>query len=290
MERPIRSALFVPAHREGWVEKALSAAPDALILDLEDSVPAAERSVARERVGAAIATAAAAGAAVLARPNAWATGEAEADLSACIREGLDGVVLPKVDSLDEVGRVAAVVTTLEQARGLPAGEIGLIVTFESAAGYLHAAELAAGPRVAGVFAVNAKGGDAQRDLGFRPTPGGLETLYYRSHAVLAARAARLRHVLVGPWQDIRNLEGLREAAGFNRSLGFTGEVLIHPGNVPVVNEVYAPTEEELEYHRGLVAAYEAAAEQGWGAVDYRGDHIDLAHYRTSLQLLAQAGR
>jgi citrate lyase subunit beta/citryl-CoA lyase len=165
-----------------------------------------------------------------------------------------------------------------------------VVTLESAAGYLHASELLRAPRVAGVFAVNGKGGDAQRDLGYRPTPSGLETLYYRSHAVLAARAAGLRRLLVGPWQDIRNLDGLREEARFNRSLGFTGEVLIHPAGVPVVNEAFGPNEQELEYHLGLVAAYEAAVARGEGAADYRGDHVDAAHYRLSLELVEQARR
>jgi citrate lyase subunit beta/citryl-CoA lyase len=286
VERPIRSALFVPAHREGWVEKALAAGPDAVIIDLEDSVPAAERGGARERVGTGIATAAAAGVTVTVRPNGWTSGEAEADLDACVVDGLEALLLPKVDGLEELQGFARTLEGLEQERGLPA--VALIVSLESALGYLHAAELARGPRVAGLFAVNAKGGDAQRDLGFRPSPGGLETLYYRSHAILAARAARLRHILVGPWQEIRDLEALREAAAFNRSLGFTGEAVIHPSNVAVVHEAYAPTGEELEYHRGLIAAYEAAVAQGLGSTDYRGDHIDIAHYRTARQLLEQA--
>jgi citrate lyase subunit beta/citryl-CoA lyase len=287
VERPIRSALFVPAHREGWVEKALASAPDALILDLEDSVPAAERPAARERVRAGIATAAAGGVTVTVRPNGWTSGEAAADLEACVVDGVDALLLPKVDAVEELEGFAGALDELEQARGLR--PVALIVSLESALGYLGAAELARGPRVAGLFAVNAKGGDAQRDLGFRPTPGGLETLYYRSHAILAARAARLRHILVGPWQEIRDLEGLGEAAAFNRSLGFTGEAVIHPSNVAIVHEAYAPTEDELEYHRGLIAAYEAAAAQGLGSADYRGDHIDIAHYRTSRQLLEQAG-
>jgi citrate lyase subunit beta/citryl-CoA lyase len=279
----IRSALFVPAHREGWVEKAVAAGPDAVILDLEDSVPEAEKDVARSRIEEAVA--------FLDSTPVTATVriDGHGDLDACVVQGVAALVLPKVDSADEVRAVDTAVDELESSRGLPRGGIGLVVTLETAAGYLAAAELARAPRVTGLLAATGKGGDVQRELGYRPTPEGLETLYVRSHAVLSARAARLPHVLTGPWQDFRDLDGLRKQAAFNRTLGFSGEVLIHPSNVEIVNEAYAPTAEEIDYHRGLIAAYEAAAAGGAGAVDYRGDHVDSAHYRTSREFLERAG-
>jgi citrate lyase subunit beta/citryl-CoA lyase len=286
----LRSALFVPAHRDGWVEKALEAGPDAVILDLEDAVPPEQRDAARARVRGAIELLAASGTLATVRPNGWESGEAQPDLEACVARGLGALVLPKVDSIDQIDRFGATLSALEQARGLPQGGIALIVTLESAAGYLDAAALARARRVTGLFAAVGKGGDVQRSLGYRPTPGGLETLYIRSQAVLAARGAGLSHVLVGPWQDFRNLEGLRADAAFNRDLGFTGEVLIHPAGVEIVNEAFSPSPEEVEYHAGLIAAYEAAAAAGAGAVDYRGDHVDAAHYRTSLAFVEGARR
>jgi citrate lyase subunit beta/citryl-CoA lyase len=267
----IRSALFVPAHRDGWVEKAVAAGPDAVILDLEDAVPAGEKERARSRVGGAIAALSAAGVVAMARP-----GE-PGDLDACVVDGLDALVLPKIGTVEDVQPYAI------------AG-VGLIVTLETAAGYLAAAELAQAPGVTGLFAATGKGADAQRELGYVPSPSGLETLYVRSHAVLAARAARLPHILSGPWQDLADLDGLRERSAFDRSLGFTGGVLIHPGGVSIVNEAYSPSGAELEYHRSLVEAYEDAERQGVGAIDFRGDHVDAAHYRTSLELLDAARR
>jgi citrate lyase subunit beta / citryl-CoA lyase len=281
----IRSALFVPAHREGWVEKAVAAGPDALILDLEDAVPDAEKDAARARIGEAVAFLRATPVAVTVRVNA----ETPADLDACVLEGVSALVVPKVGSVEQVKRLAVAVGEREAARSLPPRGIGLIVTLETAAGYLAAPELARAPRVIGVLAATGKGGDVQRELGYRPTPEELETLYVRSRAVLAARAARLPHVLTGPWQEFHDLEGLRRHAVFNRSLGFSGEAVIHPSNVEPVNEAYAPNAEELEYHRGLIAAYEAAAANAAGAVDYRGDHIDAAHYRTSREFVERAG-
>jgi citrate lyase subunit beta / citryl-CoA lyase len=279
----IRSALFVPAHREGWVEKAIAAGPDAVILDLEDSVPDAEKSSARGLVGDAVGLLAAGGVTATVRING------PEDLEACVVKGIAALVLPKVDDPEQVRAVDAKVSALEGSRNLSAGGIGLIVTLETAGGYLAAADLARAPRVVGLLAATGKGGDAQRELGYRPTEEGLETLYVRSHAILAARAARLPHVLTGPWQDFHDLNGLRRQAAFNRNLGFNGEALIHPSNVEIVNEAYAPTDEEIDYHRGLIAAYEAAEAGGAGAVDYRGDHVDAAHYRTSLEFVERAG-
>jgi len=267
----IRSALFVPAHREGWVEKALAAGPDAIILDLEDAVPATEKEAARSLVGDAVAAVAAAGTMPIVRP-----GEV-GDLESCVVDGLGALLLPKIE-------------TTEDVRQYGHADVELIVTLETALGYLSAAELARIPRVTGLFAATGKGGDVQRELGYRPRPDGLETLYLRSHAVLAGRAARIQHLLAGPWQELQDLEGLRRQATFDRDLGFTGAVLIHPGGVATVNKAYSPTREELEYHLGLVGAYEEAKRNGIGAVGYRGDHIDAAHYRTSLGFLADARR
>jgi citrate lyase subunit beta/citryl-CoA lyase len=271
----IRSALFVPAHREGWVAKALRAGPDAIILDLEDAVPAAEKTAARARVGTSVAEIAASGVAAWVRPGAVD------DVGACLVEGLAALVLPKIETVEQAAAFAA---------SLEGEPVGLLVTLETALGYLNAAELARVQGVVGLLATTGKGGDTQRELGYRPTPGGLETLYVRSRAVLAARAARLAHILAGPWQELGDLDGLRRQAESDRDLGFTGGVLIHPAGVSIVNEAYGPTPEEVEYHLGLVAAYEAAEDDGIGAIDYRGDHVDAAHYRTSLAFLDGARR
>jgi len=256
------------------VEKALRAGPDAIVLDLEDAVPDSEKDTARTLVGAGVATIAAAGVVPMVRPGGLH------DLEACVVEGLEALVLPKIDSIENVVLYAA---ALDRSTGI-------VVTLETALGYLNAAELARAPRVVGLFAATGKGGDVQRELGYRPTASGLETLFIRSQAVLAARAARLPHILTGPWQELEDLDGLRQQAAFDRDLGFTGEMLIHPAGVEIVNEIYSLSAVELEYHAGLVAAYEEAQREGIGAVIYRGAHIDAAHYRTSLAVVEDARR
>ena len=134
--------------------------------------------------------------------------------------------------------------------------------------------------------VTAKGADLERNLGFAWTPGGLETLYLRSRAVVAARAAGKPFIIGGMWQQVHDLDGLRKAAEFNRSLGYASEIVLHPSNVAVVNEVFAPGEAELARYRGMVEAFAAAEARGEGAILYDGEHIDIAHVETARSMLA----
>ncbi len=285
--RPLRSLLFVPGHKPSWVDKALAAGADALILDLEDAVPPAEKADARRTVRASLERARQRGeTALLVRPNAWETGMAGADLDAVVCAALDGLLLPKVYGPEDVLRFDTLLSYFEQREGIPAGRVELVLTLETAASYFRAYELArACPRVACLAVPPGKGADVQRELGYQWTEEGLETLYYRSHAVLAARAAGHASILGGLWQEVHDLDGLRREATRNRQLGYTGEVVIHPAHVPVVNEVYSPTAEELRYYRGLIEAYDAAERAGSGAVSYGGSHVDVAHVKTARQML-----
>ena len=113
-----------------------------------------------------------------------------------------------------------------------------------------------------LMAAAAKDADISREVGFRWTPAGLETLYFRSRVVLAARAAGLNHVVLGLWQSIKELDGLRAFAQSNRDVGYGGQVVIHPSHVSIVNDAYSPSENELERFASMVAAYEAGSSEG----------------------------
>jgi citrate lyase subunit beta/citryl-CoA lyase len=148
-------------------------------------------------------------------------------------------------------------------------------------------EIIGGPRVAGAMAAAARDGDLAREMGYEWSPAGLETLYFRSRTVLACRAAG-RHPVVGLWQELNDLDGLRAFADTNRALGFRGQVVIHPSHVPVVNEAYSPTPAQLDRYRAMIAAFEAAGRSGAGAVEFDGEHIDIAHVTTAREILAVA--
>jgi citrate lyase subunit beta/citryl-CoA lyase len=136
------------------------------------------------------------------------------------------------------------------------------------------------------MAAAAKDADISREIGFSWTPEGLETLYLRSRVVVAARASGVEHVVVGLWQDVRDLEGLRAFAEANRRLGFSGQVVIHPSHVPVVNAVYGMSEEVLARYAAMVRSFEAAAAEGHGAALFEGEHIDVAHASNARRILA----
>jgi citrate lyase subunit beta/citryl-CoA lyase len=289
--KPYRSMLFVPGNKPSWVDKAIASGADALILDLEDSVPPAEKDDARAAVRASVQRLAAGTATpgVWVRPNAWESRLAGADLEAVVGAGLDGVLVPKVYGPEDVMRFDALLEHFEIRAGLEAGSVEIIVSLETAESMAECERIArASPRIASLFGATARDADIGRALGITWTADGLETLYIRSRILLACRASGLQHPICGLWQDVADLEGLERFATGNRGLGYRGQVAIHPSHVPVINRVFTPSPEELAFYRGMVAAFEAAQAAGHAAVNYEGQHIDIAHAKTAREMLARA--
>ena len=129
------------------------------------------------------------------------------------------------------------------------------------------------------------GGDAARAVGYQWTKDGTETHYLRSKAVLDARAAGIEYPTVSSWWDIRDLDGLREDAILNRRFGFRGMTVMHPSHVPIVNEIFTPSDAEIAFAEGLIAAMEAAEAKGDAAVIYEGDMVDYAMVTTAREFL-----
>jgi len=285
---PLRSLLFVPGHKADWIAKALTSAADGVIIDLEDSVPAAEKAAARANAREAV-LAHERPTAILVRPNGLATEHFWADIEATAVPGVAAYLLPMLERRDDVAGFDAVIAAGELANGVARGSIGVVASFETAGSVVRAEEILAGPRVVGLLAAAAKDADVARSVGFHWTRKGDETLFLRSRLLLAGRAAGLPLIVVGLWQDVKDLDGLREFAEANAHIGFDGQVLIHPSHAPVVNEVYGLSLERIEYYRGLVEAFDAATRGGSGAVSYRGEHIDQAHAANARERLRKAG-
>ncbi|MGX4694445.1 HpcH/HpaI aldolase/citrate lyase family protein [Streptomyces sp. JNUCC 63] len=289
--RPYRSMLFVPGHKGAWADKAVASGTDAIILDLEDSVPAPDKKVARDTVVESISRLRSLGhrADVWVRPNSRGTGLMGADLDAVVVPGVAGLLLPKTFDAKEIIQIDAVVSHLEETRGLPAGDIGLLLSLETASSMANCEAMAAAtPRVAALLGATGPNADVGRELGFEFTPEGLETLYLRSRIVLASRANGLHHPMAGVWQDIKDLDGFRAFSEDNRRLGYRGMVLIHPSHVEIANEVFTPSPEKVDFYRRMVQAFREAEVQGHGAVDFEGQHIDLAHAKTAEAVIAHA--
>jgi citrate lyase subunit beta/citryl-CoA lyase len=286
--RPMRSLLFMPGHRETFPAKAVAAGVDGIILDLEDSVPLALKQEGRDKVKASIRALAAGKrkVGVYVRVNSLESGIAGDDIEQITIEGLDGYVLPKTYGEKDIIQFDALVSHFERRNGVKPGTIEFILSLETAQAYSACERMiAASPRVATLFAGTSRNADVSRSIGFEFTPQGLETLYLRSRAVLAVRAAGLEFPLVGIWEDLKDPDGARRFAEQNRQLGFRGWVLIHPSHIAIANEVFTPSDADVTFYKGMIEAFERAEAEGIAAILYEGHHIDYAHVKTARQIL-----
>jgi citrate lyase subunit beta/citryl-CoA lyase len=268
------------------MEKALHYGADALILDLEDSVSDSDKRSARAYVRQALARLPGRGPLLTVRINALATGLAGDDLEAILCPGLSAIVAPKVETPHDVVVLDTLLTQGERWAGMAIGQVEIFPTLETAQGIYHAYHIArSSARVPTLCGTAGQGGDTARSLGYIWSKTGSETLYIRSKVLLEARAAGVMYPLMASWFNIPDLEGLRADARLNRQLGYSGQVVIHPTHVPVVNEVFTPTSEEVAYYQGLLATMEEAERHGTAAVTYQGAMVDIAMVKTAQQML-----
>lgn len=288
--RPLRSALYVPGNKLDWMRKAPRYGADALVFDLEDSVPPAEKATARKLVRQALEEMGAQHTLIV-RVNGVDTGMTADDLEAITCAGLHGIFVPKVRGPEDVAEADVLLTTFEQRAGLDAGRTIIVPGLETARAMREAYEVfRASPRVEHGGAVVSRGGDIARALGMVWTREGRESLFLRSKVLVDARAAGLRYPMGGLWTDIQDLDGLRAFATEMRHIGYTGLRLIHPSHVPVTNEVFTPTAEEIAYWKGLMEALVEAERRGTTAITYQGDMVDTAMVKTGRAILDLAQR
>jgi citrate lyase subunit beta / citryl-CoA lyase len=289
--RTRRSWLFVPAHKPDWYAKAIASGADAIIFDLEDSVPEAHKAVARASLRDFLSRAEpTSGPDFFVRINGPDGEDGDLDLAAVSGPSLRGVVLPKVVSAREVARVGGLLDFLERTKPHSSRPWEIVITFETAQAVAAAMDIVrASPRMSGVLGATADGADINRALGYTFTDEGLETLYLRSRILLAARQREDAQPICGLWQRVADLDGLARFLRDNRVLGYRGAFLIHPTHVSVANEVFGLSESERQELESLVAAYRSGVRNGQGAVMFNGRHIDLAHCVRARDRLAQFG-
>lgn len=267
----LRTLLFVPALQEAMLARALERGADAIIIDLEDSVPPAEKERARALARAAVQRLKNDHTDVWVRVNSSQALLAKPDLRAVVVPELTGVLLPKATSANHIRYIEALLRDAEAANGVKEGETKIIAMIESATALVNCAELA---RASTRLRALAFGGeDYCLDLGVERTRGGHELQYPRSHIAVCARVAGLLAIDT-IFNDFRDDAGLRADTEAARTVGFHGKLVIHPAQVPVVNGLFQPTPEAVEYARRVVEAHEAALEQGVGAVQLGGRMVD----------------
>ncbi|MDY6917094.1 MAG: CoA ester lyase [Chloroflexota bacterium] len=281
----LRTLLSVPGNRQNMIEKARSLPVDVLVLDLEDSVPVAEKANARAIVRDSIATLAQSAQRVFVRVNSLASGLIQDDLEAVVTTGISGINLPKPGSAHDVNRVVSIIERLESERGIEAGHIKLTPWVETAKGVVNAFEIAsATPRIIGII-FGAE--DFTLDTGMQRTDEGEELLYPRVMVLVAAKAAGVAAIDT-PYNNFRDEEGLVREANLARRLGYDGKYIIHPSQVEPMNRIFSPAPEEVEQARRVVETFEAAEAQGFASTSLDGKLIDIPIATRARNLLAVA--
>lgn len=285
--KPIRSLLFVPGNKETMLEKGANAGADALILDLEDSVPPPEKAAARELVASKIPDMVARGLRIWVRVNKSAHIYDLEDILAVVQPDLEGIVISKPYGPEDVHMASAMIAEAESRANIELGTVRLLPLLETARSMQLCYEIAQIPRVWGIVGATAKNADVGRALKYVWTPEGRESEYLKSRVVMAARAAG-KTPIGGIWQQIKDLDGLAKSSQFDRQLGMSGELALHPMQVETINRIYTPGEDEVSYYQGMIDALDAAQANGRASVMYDGEHIDIAHVKTAREIIELA--
>lgn len=281
----MRTLLFVPANRENMIERAHAAAADVIVLDLEDSVPPAEKENARAIIKKSIPTLKAAGKTVHVRINHLDTGLTRGDIITAVSPDLGGLAFPKAEGAQHIRELDVMIREAETQNGVRPGTTALIPSIESARGVLRCEEIAlASTRLAGI---SLGAYDYTADLGVTRTNEGKELEYARRVIVHCCTAYGLQ-ALDTPYGDFRDEPGLIAETEYVRGIGFKGKYLIHPAQIEPVNRIFRPSDEEVESARKVVAAFDEAVERGHASVQVDGRMVDIPVAKRARDLIAYA--
>jgi citrate lyase subunit beta / citryl-CoA lyase len=285
--QPIRSMLLVPGIRRDFLQKAANAGADALVLDLEDSVPAAAKPEARGIVANALAQSA--GNLTFIRFNHPSAGDLDDDLTVLAPHENQTIMLPKVGSAQDVVEIDAKLSSFERRFKLRPHSISLVIMVESSVGLRNMFDtLRSTSRIRGAALATAEEGDFMNDIGGQWTPGAEALTYARGKFVCDARAAGVNWVLDGAFINLGDNDALEKESRIARVHGFNGKAAIHPRQVPVINKVFSPTPEELKRAQQMIEAFRIAEAAGHGAIRFQGMMVDYANVRRAEQILALA--
>jgi citrate lyase subunit beta/citryl-CoA lyase len=284
--RARRSSLILPVNVPRFVEKAYTRGADAVVLDLEDSVPAQEKTSARALVREALAVAGRGGAEVLVRVNNDPALLAD-DIAAAVHPGLDGLAIPKAESAAHIREIVARIEALERARGLAPGHLRLSLAVETPRGLLAVEEIATASDRIATMSIGVE--DFCLELGVEPSADGLELMYPVARLVTVCKAVGVQPTgLVGSIAGFRDLATFERAAVRARQLGCEGAGCIHPDQVTVLNRVFTPDRGRVEHARRVVEVFEEGVRMGTASVNLDGAMVDVPVYRRAQVLLARA--
>jgi citrate lyase subunit beta / citryl-CoA lyase len=280
----MRSLLFAPGNHPRRVEKALGLAADGVILDLEDAVAVSEKVATRPVVADAFGRPRTGK--LYVRVNGLTTAWCYGDISAVVRAGLDGIILPKVERARELQTADWLIGALEHERGLAAGGIDLIPIIETALGISNLREICRSGTRTKRLAFGA--GDFTLDMAMTWSRSEAELQPYRSACVVESRAAGLEAPMDTVWADLRDTEGFAASARHAAALGFQGKMCIHPDQIAPANAAFSPGEAAIAHARRVVEAFDKAEAQGLASIQLDGQFIDYPIVQRARRILEAA--
>ena len=281
MANLFRSLIFVPGNNPRFLEKAKSLSADIVCFDLEDSVPDKEKKNARTLIKSALKKRNQYSSSVFARTNSPDSNKIEADLKEIVQNGIDGIVIPKVNSAKEIKKIEKIISSLEKKRKIRG--IRLIPSIESALGVINCYEIASASKridaiVFGIF-------DLLNDIGIEYTKGNPPGAKYSRYKVPVAATAAGVYAIDGIWQDIKDTSGLKKDCEVGKSLGYVGKSVIYPDQIKTVHKIFHPNKTEISWAKKVCNIYKKSTKKGKGAVVVDGKMIDEVHYKRAKALL-----
>jgi len=280
MTQLFRSLIFVPGNNPRFLEKAKKIQADIVCFDLEDSVPDDQKINARKLIKSALKSKKSYKSAIFVRTNSPSSGKIPSDLKEVIQKGIDGIVIPKVNNIQELKKIEKILSKLEKIQKLK--PIQIIPSIESAQGVVNTYNIASfGKRISAVvFGVF----DLLNDIGVEYTKESLGEKYSRTKIPIDAHAAGVV-AIDAIWQDLKDSKGLEKDCKVGKNLGYSGKSIIHPDQISIVHKLFHPNKSEISWAQKVCKIYLESTKKGTGATTIDGKMIDEVHFKQAKALL-----
>ncbi len=282
--RSRRALLYMPGDNWKMITKSVTLGVDSICMDMEDGTAVNKKAEARATIAKALQELDFGASEKLARINSVGSGWEKDDIEAVLPHHPDGIVIPKVESFEQVEWASRIIEDAELKNGWKINSIRILIGIETAKGILNLKEIAAHPRL---DAIIFGGEDFAASIGAVRTKDAIELLYARQAVIVACAAYDLQPIDIVTI-DYKDLEALKVEAEFGARLGFSGKQVIHPNQVPVVQEAFTPSAEAIAYARRIVETFEASQKEGKGAYSLDGKMIDMPLLKNAQKVLSRA--
>ena len=282
--KPRRALLYTPGDSRPKIEKALSLGADSICMDMEDGTAYNRKEKARKTIALALKEFDFGNSEKLIRINGIGSGLENDDIAETLPYRPDGVVLPKVESYEQIQWLSEKIEEMELSQGWELNQIRILAVIESAQGFVNLRDIATHPRLdALIFGAE----DYTANIGATRTRGGQEILYARSKIILHAAANDLQAIDV-VFVNFKDTVNLKIDSLLGAQMGFTGKQIIHPNQVIPVQEAYSPSAAEIAYAQRLLSAFASAEAEGAGAIDFGGKMIDMPLVKSAQLVIERA--